>query len=397
MSLSDLPVARRRLLEAAVELALERGPGALTGRALTSGLGASPSAVNYHFGGLAGLAAAVHAEIAARQEAWRIERLERLDAGAPGPAWAFVAAAIVDQAFAARRERLALLEFAGLSREDPALRAAARDDLARQAAFWRAALERLGATPEEAETWGGAAFAVTPLAMLDEDPVTAFSWLAPALLRLEERQNGRASPGTIPWLASAERRTSATPRPVGAQRLVDAALKVIAEQGLHATTLRAVAEAAGLSLGSTTYFFPSKAAIIHAAFNQLREEAGAAALRAGAPSRQTLSWRDAPRQGASLKTVNAIEALMIAGARSADLRPAALALRSFTGQTSATLLTALGPGRFDRLDGFVASLIAQGVGGEGDWICPPEAQDVVGDRLTATLERLFPPDAPAPG
>jgi AcrR family transcriptional regulator len=396
MSLTDLPSARTRLLEAAVELALERGPGALTGRALTGRLGASPSAVNYHFGGLAGLAAAVHAEIAARQEAWRVGRLERLDAGAPGPVWAFVAAAIVDLASAARRERLALLEFASLSREDSTLRAAARDDLAHQAAFWRAALVRLGATPEAAETWASAAFAATPLALLDEDPVAAFGWLAPALLRLEERLDGRASPGAIPWLASAEQRASATPRPAGAQRLVDAALKVIAEQGLHATTLRAVADAADLSLGSTTYFFPSKAAIIHAAFNQLRDQAGEAALRASAQARPAPSWRDAPRRGASLETVHAIEALMIAGARSTDLRPAALGLRSLTGQTNAQLLAALGPGRFDRLDGFVASLLAQGIGGEAHWIYPPEALDAAEGRLTATFKRLFPPNAPAP-
>jgi AcrR family transcriptional regulator len=397
MSLPDLPTARARLLDAAVELALERGPGALTGRALTAGLGASPSAVNYHFGGLAGLAGAVHAEIAARQEVWRVRRLERLDAGALGPAWAFVAAAIVDLAFATRRERLSLLEFASLSREDPALRAAAREDHVRQAAFWRTTLARLGAPLDEAEAWAGAAFAATPLALLDEDPVAAFGWLGPALLRLEERLRGRASPGAIPWLASAGERASATPRPAGAQRLVDAALRVIADQGLHATTLRAVAEAAGLSLGSTTYFFPSKAAIIHAAFNQLRDQAGEAALRASAQAGPTASWRDAPRQGASLKTVNAIEALMIAGARSDDLRPAALGLRNLTGQTSAQLLAAIGPGRFDRLDGFVASLIVQGIGGEADWVCPPEAQDAEGERVAATLERLFPPDAPAPG
>jgi AcrR family transcriptional regulator len=386
MSLSDHSTARARLLDAAVELALEGGPAALTGRALTAGLGASPSSVNYHFAGLPGLVRAVHVEVAARQEAWRAHRLERLAAGAPGPIWAFVAATLADLASAGRRERLALLEFASLAREtDPPQLQAARVDHARQSAFWRAALGKLGCPAEEAGIWAAAAFAATPFVLLDEDPVEMMGWLAPAMLRLHERLQGRASPAAIRWLAPVEREPAAPSRPQGAQRLVDAALQVIAEQGLPAATLRAVAEAAGLSLGSTTYFFRSKAEIIHAAFTQLRDQASQAALRANV----------AADVEANLRTVRAIDALTLAGARSPDLRPVALSLRSLTGHTSTQFLAARSPGSFDRLDGFLSSLITQGIGGEGHWA--PNGREHIEARRVAMTERLFPVGAPPPG
>jgi AcrR family transcriptional regulator len=386
MSLSDQPTARARLLDAAVELALEGGPAALTGRASTAGLGASPSSVNYHFGGLPGLVRAVHDEIALRQEAWRVRRLERLEAGGPGPAWAFVAGTLADLASAARRERLALLEFASLAREtEPPQLQAARQDHVRQAAFWRAALGRVGCPADDAGIWAAAAFAATPFVLLDEDPVEMMGWLAPAMLRLHERLQRRASPAAISWLAPVERPPAAPPRPQGAQRLVDAALQVIAEQGLPAATLRAVAEAAGLSLGSTTYFFKSKAEIIHAAFTQLRDQASQAALRA----------KVAADAESSLKTVNAIDALTLAGARSPDLRPVALSLRSLTGHTSTQFLAARSPGSFDRLDGFLSSLITQGIGGEGHWSA--SSREEIEARRGAMTDRLFPVGAPPPG
>lgn len=49
-----------------------------------------------------------------------------------------------------------------------------------------------------------------------------------------------------------------TGRPDRRQVILDATVQVIAERGVHAVTHRAVAEAAGVALASTTYHFESK-------------------------------------------------------------------------------------------------------------------------------------------
>ena len=48
--------------------------------------------------------------------------------------------------------------------------------------------------------------------------------------------------------------------------ILDAALRIIARDGLSALTMRALASEAGIPLGATTYYFPSKSALITEAF-----------------------------------------------------------------------------------------------------------------------------------
>jgi len=57
-------------------------------------------------------------------------------------------------------------------------------------------------------------------------------------------------------------------RGTGRGALITATLRLIAQQGLHATTLRDIAGEAGLSLGSTTYHYADRAALLRAAFTQ---------------------------------------------------------------------------------------------------------------------------------
>jgi TetR/AcrR family transcriptional regulator, regulator of biofilm formation and stress response len=62
--------------------------------------------------------------------------------------------------------------------------------------------------------------------------------------------------------------TAIAPRPRGAARreaLLDAVLRVVAQSGVDAVTHRRVAEAAGLPLASTTYWFQSKEHLLTAA------------------------------------------------------------------------------------------------------------------------------------
>ncbi len=66
----------------------------------------------------------------------------------------------------------------------------------------------------------------------------------------------------------------------------DAALQVIARDGLSGASFRTVAAQAGRSLGSLQKAFPSKELLMTAAFARLREQA--APLPAGEPGRPTL-------------------------------------------------------------------------------------------------------------
>ncbi len=79
------------------------------------------------------------------------------------------------------------------------------------------------------------------------------------------------------------RRATVT-RGTGRDVLLDATLRLIGERGLHAITLREVADAAGLSLGSTTYHFADREALMLAALTRYADsvvsQCDAALLRA---------------------------------------------------------------------------------------------------------------------
>ena len=64
--------------------------------------------------------------------------------------------------------------------------------------------------------------------------------------------------------------------PARRQRIIDAALEVVAEQGVAATTHRRIASAAGVPLGSVTYYFATLEALLKTAFAQLATESSKA-------------------------------------------------------------------------------------------------------------------------
>src|SRR5437867_855296 len=68
-------------------------------------------------------------------------------------------------------------------------------------------------------------------------------------------------------------------------RILEAALALFRKHGLESTTMRDIAEAAGLSLGAAYYYFPSKEAILLAYYarNQDAHEEHARRLLKGAP------------------------------------------------------------------------------------------------------------------
>ena len=59
--------------------------------------------------------------------------------------------------------------------------------------------------------------------------------------------------------------------------IVDAALRLFGAAGYDATTMRAIADEAGVSLGSAYYYFSGKEELIQAFYDQIQVEHAAAA------------------------------------------------------------------------------------------------------------------------
>lgn len=68
------------------------------------------------------------------------------------------------------------------------------------------------------------------------------------------------------------KRTRKWQEPHPAQRIVDATRALVARSGIESLTHRAIAQEAGVSLGSTTYYFRNLDAIIEAALEQSIDE-----------------------------------------------------------------------------------------------------------------------------
>jgi AcrR family transcriptional regulator len=62
--------------------------------------------------------------------------------------------------------------------------------------------------------------------------------------------------------------------------ILETALEIFRERGYEETTMRAIAEKAGLSLGNAYYYFHSKEYLIQAFYQRLHDEHLAAALPA---------------------------------------------------------------------------------------------------------------------
>lgn len=62
--------------------------------------------------------------------------------------------------------------------------------------------------------------------------------------------------------------SKSTPRPRKGT-LTDTVLSIVAERGLHEVSVREVATAAGVSIGTVQYYFPTKDAMLTAAFTEI--------------------------------------------------------------------------------------------------------------------------------
>lgn len=133
-----------------------------------------------------------------------------------------------------------------------------------------------------------------------------------------------------------------------ATRIVTAAAQVIADAGVARLTHRAVADRAGLTLGSVSHKFATKSALLGAAFEGLYE-ANLNRMRGDAGSPATVS-RESTLEGMGIMirrglNVRGSDELFVAVARDPSLSQFGLQLRYLRGRSSIGTMQALFPGR----------------------------------------------------
>lgn len=382
-----------RLVEAGVELALDRGLGALTARALAERTGLSPSALNYHLGGRDVLIGRVLDRALQASGKWAARNLKAMGEETGLPAWASPAgvlgAMISERVNGFRPWALLLAEFEGEAEAHPELRERAGAQIATTVEFWRAVATRLGETDTSAEVWSDLALGLVQLFLGEEPAAAKAPWIVDASVRLEARmRGGPIIPVAERGMGAAERLSAEAPASEGARRLLEAALKVIAEKGADRLTQREVAASAGLSLAATTYFFRTKAELIAAAFHELHRQVSARAFATTSLGEGlTAAVLEDGGESPAWRT-KAMEALQLASARDASLAPIARELRATRGATSLRWLRSLGL-EVDRLDAFVVSTTMSGVVQRTRFSTPGQRRDALAEGERRVLSELF--------
>ncbi|MEC4590856.1 MULTISPECIES: TetR/AcrR family transcriptional regulator [Nitrospirillum] len=266
---------RERLIDQAHTLLAQGGLKALSVRNLAAAAGLSTSAVPYHLGDKDSLTQAVFLAGAERdRQAWAQFRVSLGDGGLPVHA---LADALVVQALdlSSRQGTIELVwyELIHQARHTPALRPILTQWYEERRGRYRDLFALAGLPTHIADIMthylvgdrstllvagGASGFALSVVENIRHlcDPEEGRSALWHERLR---RPGGASDDGGEP-VGETER------------RIVAAAVATIIDQGVAAVTHRAVAQRAGVSLSSTTYYFRSRGDIIRRAFQFIHEE-----------------------------------------------------------------------------------------------------------------------------
>ncbi len=250
------------------------GAAGMSARQISGLTGAPVSSIYHHFGSLEHLFLRSQQACIAAARQWGEEQLRQFDGFAPSPhAFAGFFAQIVD-AWCEQRRPLAFAwrECQLLAQQSPLFREPAEQWSQVWERFWDEAARRFGlgdGTLVVRRVFENESFLhmirwrrMVDRAALDETARSLSAWLT-----------GTAMP-VAPWREYArEEALCSMPtlpdRDDTAARIVDAAARIIDEEGLARLTHRAVADRGGLTLGTVSHKFRTKSALLEAAFEGL--------------------------------------------------------------------------------------------------------------------------------
>ncbi|ARS28504.1 TetR family transcriptional regulator [Sphingomonas sp. KC8] len=384
--------AASRISDAAARLCLDAGLGHVTMRSVATAADVAPSAVVYHFKTRDRLLAAMLDRIEDGIEAWRAATAATLNAGpvSPGGPGALVSAVLCALVDAQGLATVAVPEvIRALRTTDSADRATAimaRADR-RADAFWQSLPVLAGLDDEARAIWAAVAQGLVSLIMLDRVTVTRHARIIEVLMRLEDRLCGRAiMPAAAPALPAAH---GLAERPAGKQQIVEATIRLSGKVGIDGLTHRNIAAEAGLSVASTTYFYPSKDDIVVDAAHELQARAINAVV-ADAPSPPEILSRIAlDADGHERADLAALAAFATAAVRLPDLHELAATFRNLRGAASVQWLAGRGFARADRLDGIIWSAATQPLIERASLLPIPQRAAFLDTISAAWMQRLF--------
>lgn len=370
--------AADRLVSAATSMWRTHGRAEMSARQVSQIANAQASQINYYFGGLERLLCSSQAVAIAATQAWCEQVLAEFAtlAKPDGDAWPQVAGQVMASVIEAWRhdqtdQAFAWTECQMLAPRHPDYAQAAAQWREVWRAFWSTLCDRLGLGAYADLTlafFTGEAFLhrIVWRASFDRACLveTCVAWAR--LLA-----HGDCGPGPLRDFARAETRRFTAPLLISgsaAARLSEAAADLVGQAGPAAVTHRAVAQAAGLNLGAATYHFPTRAALMTAAWQQiyLRLLKPHQGTESGPLDRETFIEGLVSYGGgeAQRPDVLAMEALLSQAARDPALRDMGAMIRYSRGQSShlrlARLPRARGP--LNPQAAALFSIVAQGLG-----------------------------------
>lgn len=348
------------------------GPAEISARSVAAEAGVAPSSINYHFGSFERLYGSAQAHAVREASAWLARRLDEARLGAPWPAAAFPAFTAgviddwcVDQRLLAQAEAAAGVVTPGGPSGAPML-----DWLNLWSGFWAEAAGLFDLPPG----MGPVMSAILHSERLGHLARWRPAYDRPALEELCVRLTARVTgdPALLarsaPWRERAEglTRSSGDPLavPVAAERIADAVVATVDEDGGRGLTHRAVAVRAGVSLGAVTHHFPTRQALISAGYASLY---GDIFRRARSATEATARPGDVAEHMAAFMQVGrvaprsrALETFFLAATRDEAFTDFAALIRYSRGRGTLTLLA--DARSLSRLDGVLISHWAGGVG-----------------------------------
>lgn len=391
-----------KIATAAADLCLEQGLGSVTMRSVAAVAQVAPSAVVYHY---------------ATREKLLLAALDRLTAQvctvaeelreAPDPictaladAASFVSAVLGALINAQGQAIVAIDELAlALASGDEAVAArASAERFNRQCReFWTTLPHVRDGDELARDIWAAVAQGMIPLVMLDRNPVSRTVEVTRLLQRLSTRLAGER-PALLPANAEMDHGEAPDPaepsRPKGKQQIVDATIRLSGVLGVDGLTHRKIAAEAGLSVASTTYFYPTKEHIVIDASRELQARAINAVVQdANAPPGDAktgiLSRILLDPAGERRADLAALAAFSNAAVRSEGLGELATTFRRLRGATAVNWLRSLGHREVDRVDGLLWAMATVALGQQAFALPRQDRAPYLDATSHAWLERLF--------